>query len=288
MIDADNATASANGNSGFYASSGSVIDADKSTSTSNTGYGYRGEYKSVVRAAGSTVSGNTTASYYSRNSVVFESSGAVAVNDIGDYSVAPRFYNTAKTNYFSPVLTGIGDLVWTTGTNRFVMKVDGAFHPSADNAQTLGRASERWSVVYAGTGTINTSDEREKTTPEQITDAILDAWGDVQLICFQWLHAVREKGEDVARWHFGVIAQQVRDTFIAHGLDGTRHGLLCYDEWGASEVILDEEGNEIAPAQEAGNRWGIRADQCLFLEAAYQRRRADRMEARLTAIEAKL
>lgn len=38
----------------------------------------------------------------------------------------------------------------------------------------------------------------------------------------------------------------------------------------------------------AGNRWGIRSDQCLFLEAAYQRRRADRIEARLTAIEAKL
>ena len=35
----------------------------------------------------------------------------------------------------------------------------------------------------------------------------------------------------------------------------------------------------------AGNRWGIRADQCLFLEAAYQRRRADRGDARVEALE---
>lgn len=285
MIDADNATASANANSGFYASSGSVIDADNSTSTGNTGYGYRGEYKSVVRAAGSTVSGNTTASYYSRNSVVFESSGAVAVNDVGDYSVAPRFYNTAKTNYFSPVLTAIGDLVWTTGTNRFVMKADGTFHPSADNAQTLGRSSERWSVVYAGTGAINTSDQREKTTPEQITDEVLDAWGEVQIICFQWLASIQQKGEDMARWHFGVIAQQVRDAFADRCLDGTRYGLLCYDEWQETPEVLDEDGNVVVAARKAGDRWGIRADQCLFLEAAYQRRRADRIEARLAILE---
>ena len=120
---------------------------------------------------------------------------------------------------------------------------------------------------------------------------MLDAWGDVQIIAFQWLESIRNKGEDDARWHFGVIAQQVRDAFVARGLDGTRYGLLCYDEWGDEfEDVIDGEGNKTGEQRlvlVAGNRWGIRADQCLFLEAAYQRRRCDRIEARLLAIESK-
>lgn len=36
------------------------------------------------------------------------------------------------------------------------------FIPSSDNTTRLGNASNRWSVVYAATGSINTSDERQK------------------------------------------------------------------------------------------------------------------------------
>lgn len=181
--------------------------------------------------------------------------------------------------------SGNGQLTMMAGAGT---RFTGVILSNQDNVHSNGTSANRWSVVYAGTGTINTSDAREKTTPDLITDAVLDAWGEVQLICFQWLHAVREKGEHMARWHFGVIAQQVRDVFAAHGLDGTRYGLLCYDEWEATPGVLDEDGRVVVPAQLAGNRWGIRADQCLFLEAAYQRRRADRIEARLSAIEATL
>lgn len=184
-----------------------------------------------------------------------------------------------------------------------------AFYPGTDNAISCGHNSLKWSVVYSWTGTINTSDAREKTAPISITDAVLDAWGDVHLITFQWLDAIQKKGEDVARWHFGVIAQQVRDAFIAHGLDGTRYGLLCYDEWEDEyEPVMEEfeeevtvidgkgrestevrislrESGDMKLVRTAGNRWGIRADQCLFLEAAYQRRRCDRIEGRLAALE---
>ena len=166
-----------------------------------------------------------------------------------------------------------------------------SFIPGTDNTHSLGKSSRRWSVVYAGTGTINTSDAREKTAPMQIDDAVLDAWGDVHLITFQWLESIRLKGEDGARWHFGVIAQQVRDAFAAHGLDGTRYGLLCYDEWEDQfEQVIGDDGEptgEMKLVVVAGNRWGIRPDQCLFLEAAYQRRNYQRLLARVEALEAK-
>ena len=160
-------------------------------------------------------------------------------------------------------------------------------YPLTDDSHYLGAGTLRWKTVFAATGTINTSDAREKTAPLPIDNAVLDAWGDVQLVTFQWLEAIRLKGEDVARWHFGVIAQQVRDAFSARGLDGTRYGLLCYDEWDASDAVFDEDGNVLQEAVEAGNRWGIRSDQCLFLEAAYQRRNYQQLLMRVEALESK-
>lgn len=191
--------------------------------------------------------------------------------------------------------------------------------PSTDNVYDYGAPSFRGRTAYFGTGTINTSDAREKTASLPIDDAVLDAWGEVQLVAFQWLASIQQKGDDVARWHFGVIAQQVRDAFSAHGLDGTRYGLLCYDEWGDQYTTVQtnegelvtklrpvikegvdgsfiddmEEYEELAEpvyakvlSIPAGNRWGIRPDQCLFLEAAYQRRNYQRLLSRVEALEA--
>lgn len=186
---------------------------------------------------------------------------------------------------------------------RFVVDATGNAKPFADNAYSIGTASLRFSNVFAATGTINTSDARYKTAPADISDAVLDAWGDVQIIGFKWLQSELEKGDN-ARWHYGLIAQQVRDAFAAHGLDGTKFGLLCHDEWGdefepimASRQVIDDKGIESTEEYDtgekrlivaAGDRWGIRPDQCLFLEAAYQRRRADRIESRISAIESRL
>lgn len=173
-----------------------------------------------------------------------------------------------------------------------------AWNPVIDNDTALGEPANRWKVIYAATGTVNTSDANDKTAPQPITDPVLDAWGDVQLITFQWLDAIQQKGADLARWHFGVIAQQVRDSFLAHGLDGTRYGLLCYDEWEDEyKPVIDARENqetgefeeydtgETIQTQVAGTRWGIRPDQCLFLEAAYQRRQMKRIESRLALLE---
>lgn len=214
--------------------------------------------------------------------------------NVNDYDARMSFIGGSAT-------TGAGTWSIAAATVRLdaslVIHFGSTQRPLIDNTYDYGAAGFRGRTAYFGTGAINTSDAREKAAPLAITDTVLDAWGDVQLITFQWLDAIRQKGEDVARWHFGVIAQQVRDAFAARGLDGCRYGLLCYDEWEATPettaivpAVLDEDSNIITPervevtqdAMPAGNRWGIRPDQCLFLEAAYQRRRCDRIEARLS------
>ena len=195
----------------------------------------------------------------------------------------------------------IGDL---SGTKHlFVGSISTS--PGLDNTISSGVASLRWSNVYAGTGAINTSDANEKQQVEEITDAVLDAWGEVQLRQYLFRDAFAVKG-DHARIHTGVIAQQVVEAFAMHGLDASRYGLLCYDTWDdvyECDVIVDvdatydEAGNEVAPAQtreerrkvrSAGSRYGIRYEEALVLEAAYQRRENEKLKNELTNLQIRL
>lgn len=145
-----------------------------------------------------------------------------------------------------------------------------AFFPISDNTNSLGRASFRWSEVFAGTGTINTSDEREKQDFEILSDAekrvALTIKGMIKK--FRFKDAVEKKG-DAARIHVGVIAQEVMVAFAAEGLDANRYGLLCYDQWDAKDAVFDKDGNVVESAQEAGNSYGVRYEELLaFVIAA--------------------
>jgi hypothetical protein len=170
-------------------------------------------------------------------------------------------------------------------TDRVFLNATG-FQPATDNAFTLGAAANRWSTVYAGTGTINTSDEREKQQVKPIDDVVLRAWAKVEYCAFKFNDAVALKG-DGARWHIGLIAQKVKEAFESEGLDAFAYGLLCYDQW--DEIVEDvleevdvtlEDGTVVKGAQptgekrvvlQAGNRYGIRYEQALALECAYLR-----------------
>ncbi|WP_257538557.1 tail fiber domain-containing protein [Sphingobium sp. CFD-1] len=160
-----------------------------------------------------------------------------------------------------------------------------AMTPGGDNNFALGAATSRWSVVYAGTGTINTSDAREKRDVDDIPEALLDAWGDVTWRRFRFVDAVALKGGD-ARWHVGLIAQQVRDAIDARmgAGEAVRLGLVCLDSWEAETEERDEEGQIVRPGRDAGDRWGLRYEECLALEAAWQRRRIAGIEAALAQL----
>ena len=161
------------------------------------------------------------------------------------------------------------------------------FRPSSDNSLNLGDSSHRWKQLYAGTTTISTSDERLKQDIENISDEILDVWGKVEFYRYKFKDAVAEKGKN-ARYHTGLIAQRIERIFAEHGLNAFDYGLLCYDEWQEQKEEKDEEGNIITPKIEAGNRYSLRYEECLCMEAAYQRYRADKIEARLAALEARV
>jgi hypothetical protein len=138
----------------------------------------------------------------------------------GDGNVR-AYWQNQNWHLLSTIPTG-QDLTW-----------DGAeLYAYPDNTAKCGYPSYRWTVVYAVSGTINTSDANQK---QQIRS--LDAKEKAVatrikglIKAFKWNDSVAEKG-DGARIHVGVIAQDVQAAFTAEGLDSSRYGMFCSDSW---------------------------------------------------------
>jgi len=179
----------------------------------------------------------------------------------------------ANTNGDTVLNAGTLAVLATGGTGRWGVEST-ALYPRADNAYSLGLGSFRPTVIYAVSGTINTSDAREKQQVRTLSDAehavAVKCKGLVR--AFKWNDAVEKKGAG-ARTHFGVMAQDVQRVFQEEGLDPSEYGLFCYDEWNeqAQTTDLDSEGNEVVLQEyrPAGNRYGVRYDELLaFIIAA--------------------
>lgn len=180
-----------------------------------------------------------------------------SVNNSGSASQVAR-YTSVVADTLTAKDGGGTSINMTGGALQFAIGAANAAWPIGDNTKAFGIASNRWSVIYAGTATISTSDARTKQQKQSIDPAVLRAWAKVNFCQFKFNDSVAVKGGG-ARWHVGVIAQEVKAAFESEGLDAFSYGLLCYDEWEADDT------------QPAGNRYGIRYEEALALECAYLR-----------------
>ena len=138
----------------------------------------------------------------------------------------------SATNALSSVGTNT-----TLGNNTVFVAPSVGFAPSVDNAYVLGSPSVRWTTVYATTGTINTSDARQKQQGRLLSDAERAVAVKVKglIKTFKYNAAVEKKG-DAARIHVGVYAQELSDAFASEGLDAADYGMFCYDELESTNV----------------------------------------------------
>lgn len=135
-----------------------------------------------------------------------------------------------------------------TGTREVVVDtITQSFRPGTDNSTKLGSASYRWSEVFAGNGTINTSDANQKQQVRSLNDSEKAVAVDLKglIKAFKFNDSVVAKG-DGARIHVGVIAQEVEQAFIKHGLDPEQYGVFCRDTWYTlnGEVALVDENKK--------------------------------------------
>jgi hypothetical protein len=246
----------------------------------NAFIGFRSEVKTETRAALFSSAENRTRNTIvgcdgESNNIMSRSSGlaALTISAENDDTAIDFKYDGITVggvdvpNNFQTVYRGASQLKFTlddqthtpAGLRYTTFAASGSerFQHLGDGVCALGQSGNRWSVIYAATGTINTSDDREKTYLDitEVEKAVaLELKQNMRK--FKWNDAVEVKGED-ARIHFGTSAQTVKSIFEKHGLVAENYGLLCYDEW---EQEVDEEGNVIV---EAGNRYGIRYEELL-------------------------
>jgi len=182
----------------------------------------------------------------------------------------------------------------------------------SDNGIDLGYSAGRFKTVFAGTGSINTSDENEKQDIAALTDAEITAAKAISKLfkTYKWKDAVSSKG-DAARTHAGVIAQQVQTAMSDAGLDSSKYGFWCSDTWwevteeiAAKEAVFHEDGTLSYPEEPAftqketytkeedapegatkRTRMGIRYAELLAFVGAATEQRLTSIEARLTALE---
>lgn len=157
-----------------------------------------------------------------------------------------------------------------TLADRWWIEHGGNLRPNADNTVSVGSAAFRPNQIFAATGTINTSDERDKTELIAISDLEKLVAMEIKesIRKFKFNDAVTVKGES-ARIHFGVGAQTVKAIFEKHGLDPFSYALLCYDEWDERPEVKDENGVVVQEYSPAGSRYGIRYDElAIFILAA--------------------
>jgi hypothetical protein len=158
---------------------------------------------------------------------------------------------------------------WAADAFGNALEYDGAeFYPLTDNADKLGFPNNRWTVVYATTGTINTSDENLKQDIESLSDAELRVATKIKGLIkkYRWKDAVVAKGDN-ARIHVGAIAQEVEQAFIDESLDADKYAIFCKDEWyevdgKASEDLLNPFTSKTENAVKV-TRLGLRYDQLL-------------------------
>lgn len=167
-----------------------------------------------------------------------------------------------------------GGLYFGYNAQNILVLGSGIYGPVTDSSVNLGYSANRWSAVWAATGTIQTSDAREKdwlgglSAPElAAAKAIARSIG-----AYRWLDS---KIDD--RKHIGVTAQNVIEAMEAQGLDPFDYGFVMYDEWEESQQPTGPD-NEMVTVP-AGNRYSVRYDELNMFIAAAQEQRLIALEA---------
>lgn len=158
----------------------------------------------------------------------------------------------------SGVQTVVGVRLNTDGGLRYL-------GPMLDNVVRSGAPSARWTVVHAVSGTIDTSDIREKQQQRLLYDAEKKAAAEIKssIRAYKRNDEVEKEGDN-AKWHFGVMAQEVAEILSKNGLNHNDYDFLSYDEWNDIPEVVDKDtGVLLSPSVKAGSRWGVKYSQLL-------------------------
>lgn len=266
---------------GFGAAQTSVIDDFNAVVNSRSGQGQ-------TLLSGSATNGLGLAGYY--HSFTFEFRNRNGTGNRTQFAI-PYHYGSPHMAYRT-----FFDSDWTNWHGILAETTNSQYVPLKDNQSSLGAGHLRFTQLFAASSTVNTSDARLKKwhgatteTEYRIGMRIFD-----ELEFFQWHEAIQKKGQDKARYHFGVRAQRVF-AIIDEEMDKDgawrRFAFCCYDEWPEEKSYpLDADGHEDREAEaiitrSSGDLYGIRIDQLNCFLLACLKYHQNILETRIAALE---
>jgi hypothetical protein len=136
------------------------------------------------------------------------------------------YISATDVNFFGndsgdTVVVADTDLILAAGGNGRWSANATSFYPRADNSYSLGTGSFRPTVIYAVTGTINTSDANEKHDIRPLSEKE-KAVG----VALRGLIRAYKWNSGTDETYIGVIAQDVIAAFEAEGLDASEYGIV--------------------------------------------------------------
>lgn len=244
----------ANGNHGVHLVNSTGVTLSACSLQGNDGAGIYGEGSSLARIAVTGCSIDPSGSAFTQSEAVQLATGnyhSVIGNTIVPHTSTNVNANGEQSKVFGntgfisdSVINSTGSTIIKQNGIEVLNINNGAVRPGTDGSAALGISSNRWSVVYAANGTIQTSDRNKKSNIEKIPDVVLDAWRNVEFKQYKWNDNVDSK------IHFGVIAQDIISEFEKKGLDAINYGLVTYSD----------------------GVYGVSYSECMILEMASLRR----------------
>ena len=141
---------------------------------------------------------------------------ALVIDPTGNLLPNGHIYGTASANFF--VGNNFNErILFQESSNTIFFMTDNTYRarvestgvsPYIDNTQDLGQSGRRWDDVFATNGTIQTSDQRDKTSITDL-DFGLDFINDLRPVSFIWND---RSGYTGTRTHMGFVAQEVAST----------------------------------------------------------------------------
>lgn len=233
--------------------------------------------------------------------------GVSTTYDIRDANAVPRsggavisgstFAKTTNDGY----LTIGGGTTWNDGASITLSGMNRPDEPSTYRLRLTKDSQNKTMYIYLnGTWTWNgtacqiTSDQRYKQQITEIDDKLLDAWQDVDLVQFKYNDAVNEKGKDKARLHTGYVVQQIDSACKSHGVDISKYGLYCHEEYPeeTEEVEVEQadgtKTKERKVIREASEHYSLRYTEVYAVECMYLRRCIARLTARIEQLTTRI
>ena len=189
-----------------------------------------------------------------------------------------EFTNNKATSSFDISCTNSDGTTSQISLNGMLSK---SFSPYPDNTISLGTSSNRYSTVYAGSGTIQTSDENYKEDIKDIPIELINAFDCLSPKVFKFKESVELKGNE-ARYHMGYIAQELEQILIDKGLKPSDYAIWCKDE--IIEYSENEEG-VITGVPTGTYKQSLRYSDFISLMHASNNRKFNDLNARINKLE---